>query len=206
MHYQHDYLHIEQLVLGQLQTNCYIVWDDKTQEAIIIDPADEGDLISQRILELQLDPKYIVLTHAHFDHVLGLLEVKLNFDLPILMHRADKFLLESLPQRARHWLQREVLSPPLADKYIDENFILEFGNLEFRTLLTPGHTPGSICLYNDQIIFSGDLIFKNAIGRTDFSYSSPSQMQESLQKISKLDQNLIIYPGHGERTKIKNEL
>lgn len=205
MHYQHGNLNIEMLTLGELQTNCYLVWDDKTQEAIIIDPADEGNLISERILELELKPKYIILTHAHFDHILGLLEVKLNFDVPILMHEADKFLLESLPNRAQHWLKRKTLPAPTADKFIKQSDQIIFGEQKFKILETPGHTPGSICIYNQDIIFSGDTLFKNAIGRTDLSYSSPSDMQNSLQKISKLDKKLVVYPGHGEPTAIREE-
>ncbi|MEN8253315.1 MAG: MBL fold metallo-hydrolase [Patescibacteria group bacterium] len=205
MQYQHGDLNIETLSLGELNTNCYLVWDSETQEAMIIDPADEGSFISEKILELKLKPKYIVLTHAHFDHILGLLEVKLNFDIPILMHEADNFLLESLPERAQHWLKRNTLPAPAAEQFINEPDQIAFGNFEFKILNTPGHTPGSICIYNQEIIFSGDTLFKNAIGRTDLSYSNPQAMRNSLQKIFELNKNLVIYPGHGEPTTIQTE-
>ncbi len=214
---------IKTFTLGPLQTNCYLVYDEASRETIIIDPADDGTFISEQIIELQLKPKYIVLTHAHLDHIMGLLEVKLNFDVPILMHKADQFLLESLPQRAQHWLKREVFPAPPADRFLTENNQLSIGNSQLRVLETPGHTPGSICLlsqrserdfstsvemttHNSQpILLSGDTLFANAIGRYDFSYSDYGKLQKSLKKLMDLPDDTIVYPGHGEATTIGEE-
>jgi glyoxylase-like metal-dependent hydrolase (beta-lactamase superfamily II) len=197
-------LHIQTLVLGELQTNCYLVFDEKTRHALIIDPADSGDSINQTILDLQLKPQAIVLTHGHFDHVLGLLEVKLAWNIPIYMHSADLFLLKDAAKSAHYWLKRDVDPVPPPDIFMDDLTELKIGSWSLKILTTPGHTPGSLCLYNEKVIFTGDTLFKDAIGRTDFKYSDPQKMQKSLQKIAQLPP-LEVYPGHGENTSIELE-
>ncbi len=199
-------LDIQTLVLGQLDTNCYLVTDHTLGETMVIDPADDGTVITDQILQSQLQLKYIVLTHGHFDHCLGLLEVKLNFGVPILMHQADQFLLDSLPQRASHWIHQSVPPAPPVDKYLVEGNTFTLGNTQFTVLHTPGHTPGSISLLSDDLIFTGDTLFKDSIGRYDFSYSSYKDLQHSLKRLLELPPGLVVYPGHGERTEIKEEI
>lgn len=195
---------IETLVLGELDTNCYVVFEEKQRQALIIDPGDSGDTVNQRIIDLQLQPQAILLTHGHFDHVLGLLEIKLAWNIPIYAHGADLFLLKDTPKSAQYWLSRAVDPVPPPDIFVDELKEVHFGisnsQLDFQLLPTPGHTPGSICLYNDEVIFTGDTLFKDGIGRTDFKYSDPQQMKTSLQKIHEIAAGLEAYPGHGEKT------
>ena len=192
-------MQIETLKLGQLDTNCYLAWCEKTDETIIIDPADEGGFISEKILELNLKPVAIILTHGHFDHILGLLELKLNFPkTPIMVHEADLFLIESVQKRAQHWLKMQVNPAPKVDKLLKEGNQIKFGQEALTVLHTPGHTPGSICLYSDLIMFTGDTLFRDgAIGRTDLSYSSPKKIQQSLKKIKDLPGSQQMYSGHG---------
>jgi hydroxyacylglutathione hydrolase len=205
-------MEIKTLKLGPLQTNCYLVWCPKTLEAIIIDPADEAGFITQEILNLKLKPKYIVLTHGHFDHVLGVLELKLNFNLPILLHQKDLSLYNQTQKSAQYWLQRQVDPIPPPDKFIKQNDRIKFGKETLKVIETPGHTPGSICLYSittphkNTLLFTGDTLFKNAIGRTDFSYSSPKDMQSSLKKLLQLPPKTKVYPGHENKTTIAQEL
>ncbi len=202
-------LQIETLCLGQLETNCYIAWCKQTLECIIIDPADSGDFITQTILGLQLKPLCIVFTHAHFDHVLGSLEVKLNFDIPIFMHPKDADLLKDAQKSAQYWLKKTVDPVPNATQPISEGGTLEVGHSKLTIIETPGHTPGSISLFADEpqpILFTGDTLFKAGVGRTDFAYSSPRELQKSLQKLfSEYPPKTICYPGHGEPTTLKNE-
>lgn len=192
-------MQIKTLKLGQLDTNCYLAWCEKTDEAIIIDPADEGGFISEKILELNLKPVAIVLTHGHFDHILGLLELKLNFpQAQIIMHQDDSFLVESVQKRAQHWLKMQVNPAPKTDRFIIDGDKIKFGQKVLTVLHTPGHTPGSICLYDDQIMFTGDTLFRDGIiGRTDLSYSSPKKMYQSLKKIRELPGSRQMYAGHG---------
>ncbi len=193
-------MQVKTFKLGQLDTNCYLAWCEKTDEAVIIDPADEGGFISEEIIRLELKLVGIVLTHGHFDHVLGLLELKLNFmHVPIMIHQADLFLLKTLQKRAQHWLKIQVNPAPTPDKLVKEGDKIKFGQEVLTVLHTPGHTPGSICLYNDQVIFTGDTLFEDGIiGRTDLSYSSSKKIKHSLQKIKNLSgPQRQSYAGHG---------
>lgn len=198
-------LAIKPLTLGDLQTNCYLVWCTRTFEAIVIDPADDGGFITDQILENQLQVKAIVLTHGHFDHVLGLLELKLNFPVPILIHEADQFLLQNAVNSALHWLKREVDPVPMADDFLHEGDVVQFGQESLTVMETPGHTPGSISLFNEDVVFSGDTMFKGSVGRTDFKYASPIKLNESLHRLMTLPDTLTVLPGHGEPTTIAAE-
>ncbi len=203
-------LQIETLCLGQLDTNCYLAWCKKTRECIVIDPADSGDSITQTILDLQLKPLCIVFTHGHFDHVLGSLEVKLNFDIPIFMHLKDTDLLKQAQKSAQYWLKRTVDPVPNKTQPISEGGKLEIGASKLTIIETPGHTPGSIVLFAQEaqpILFTGDTLFKAGVGRTDFEYSSPRDLQKSLQKLfDTLPPETTCYPGHGETTTLQVEV
>ena len=201
-------MQIQTLILGSLNTNCYLVSCSSNKETIIIDPADEGDFISQEILKLKLKPKAIILTHAHFDHALAILEVKLNFNIPIILHSKDIPLYKNISRSSLHWLKRKTDPLPLPDQFIEDKERIKFGKKYLTTLETPGHTPGSICLYSkkESLIFTGDTLFKNGIGRTDLSYSNPKDMTTSLKKLSQLPPSTKVFSGHGESTTIKKEL
>lgn len=201
-------LHYTSFTLGELATNCILLWDDSTNETVIIDPAASGDFIVQEVLNRQLTPTAIWLTHGHFDHVLGLLEVATAFDLPIWLHQADTFLLAQAAASAQHWLHITPDPVPPATHFWQEGDQLWVGNHQCTVLHTPGHTPGSVSVYSEtnDVLVSGDTLFKGTIGRTDFSYSDPKQMQKSLKKLLALPPATLVLPGHGEATTIKNEL
>lgn len=203
------------LTVGSMGTNCYLAVDTETLKTFIIDPGDEADFISNQILEKHLDPVGILLTHGHFDHCLAVLELKLNFNLPIYLHPDDLFLYEKADKSATYWSTQHVIArskatkqpPPLKlpkiDFFIKDKDILTFGSSRLTTIHTPGHTPGSCCFSTQSVnfqpsLFSGDTLFADGVGRTDLSYSSKSDLKKSLHKISKLSPDTIIYPGHGE--------
>lgn len=205
-------LQIESLTLGELDTNCYIAWCNETLQAVIIDPADAGESIADRVVSLQLEPKAILLTHAHFDHVLGTLALQLSFDIPVYLNSADAFLLEGAQKSAEHWLKHTVDPVPPANFSLQENQIITVGNCELQTIQTPGHTPGSCSFFwksneksdsrdfsfaQPSALFVGDVIFQNGIGSTDHKYSKKSDLFKSIQKIRDLG-HLRIFPGHGE--------
>lgn len=205
-------LQIETLSLGELDTNCYIAWCDETRRAVIIDPADAGESIAEQVLALQLEPTAILLTHAHFDHVLGLLATQLSFDIPVYLHPADTFLLEGAQKSAEHWLKHAVDPVPPATFDLTDGSTLKVGHTQLSVVHTPGHTPGSCSFYwqnskksdsekftfaEPSVAFVGDLIFKDGIGSTDHRYSQKNDLFKSIQKIRDLGSTRI-YSGHGE--------
>ena len=204
-------LSVKTLPVGDLEANCYLVSDGN--KCIIIDPGDDADFITETIASEKLTPIAIVLTHGHFDHVLGCLELKLNFNIPILLHEKDKKIYTSANQSAKHWLKKNTLKVPPIDQFIKEGDIIKVGAQTLTVIETPGHTPGSICLYSspphnskfiihNSVLFTGDTLFKDAVGRTDLSYSSPSDLSKSLLKLKAVSCQLptVVYPGHGEST------
>lgn len=180
-------MRVEKVVVGQLGTNCYLVWDEKTRKTIIIDPGDDGDYIIRKIQDFKLSPVLIIATHGHFDHVLAALELKLAFSIPFLIHKADLFLLNRVQQ---------------PNKFVKEGDIISFGQEKLKVLETPGHSPGGISLLEKGVVFSGDTIFADGFGRTDFSYGSKEDLEKSVKKLFKLPEDTIVYPGHGEETTI----
>jgi hydroxyacylglutathione hydrolase len=197
-------LEIEAFTLGALQTNCYLLSNTANQQAVIIDPADDGDFLNDELLRRGLTLEKIVLTHGHFDHCLGLLSLKSAWGAPVLMHFADQFLLEGAAASAKHWLG--VASDPVPPADVDLASLKEINIFDhkFEVIPTPGHTPGSVCLLSrsDKILFSGDTIFAGgSVGRTDFAYSNRQKMSASLMKLKSLQQAGHygqVYPGHGE--------
>ena len=199
----------EVLVMGELQTNCYLVWDTTSKEAVIIDAADDGVLISEEIERIGLKPKYILATHGHFDHNLGVLDLKLIYNIPYCVNIKDWFLLERQQETAKHFLNIDIKTPNLQkiDIDLDKKKEIKLGEEVLKIIKTPGHTPGSVCIYNrkNKILFSGDTLFKDCRGRTDFKYGSTENIFNSLKKIVKLPEKTVVLSGHGEQTTIKIE-
>jgi glyoxylase-like metal-dependent hydrolase (beta-lactamase superfamily II) len=199
----------EVLVLGQLETNCYIVWDEETKEGLVIDPADDGVGISEEIESKGIKLVGVVMTHGHFDHSLAALDLKLMYQVPVYISTKDKFLLDRQDETAKYFLKMELQTPNLVkiDKDLDEIKEINFGESKLEVIKTPGHTPGSICLYNkdNSLLFSGDTLFKDLRGRTDFKYGSTKKIYESLRKLMELPEDTYVYSGHGEPTTIGRE-
>ncbi len=193
---------IKQISLGQLKTNCYILY--KGTEGIIIDPADASDFISDEICRLNIKPQAIVATHGHFDHILAAGELQKIFNIPFYINKKDTFLLNEMNKSNQYWTKTKLEYPiPLKINELNENDEI----FDLKVITTPGHTPGSICLYlkNKKTLFSGDTLFKEAIGRYDFSYSSKGDIKNSLNKLFQLPEDTLVLPGHGENTILKYE-
>lgn len=189
-------MRIETLVVGRMAANCYLV------NGIIIDPGDDAEYI---ISHITIQPTMIVATHGHFDHIMAARALQLAYNIPFIMRKADAFLLQTMQLSAKHFLHITTDPAPKITKYIEDGDTI--GN--FTVMYTPGHTPGSICLYSikENVLFSGDTIFAGgAVGRTDHKYSSAYQLSESVQKILSLPKNTRILPGHGQATNVRQEL
>lgn len=198
-------MNIECLSLGLMEANCYIVDDGTT--CVLIDPADSADFILEIITRRNLKLLGMVATHGHFDHVMAVGEIQLSCDIPLFVHKRDDFLLKRINETAKHFLgfDPHALEPTNIEYLEMGNF--KIGNFEFEVIETPGHTPGSCSFYfqKEEIIFTGDTLFKDGIGRYDFSYSSKVDLDKSLQRLFKLPQDTVVYSGHGEVTTIGEE-
>lgn len=179
--------------VGDLQTNCYLIWNE-SNDCYIIDPGDDADFISTEIIRLKLNPLAILLTHGHYDHCLACLELKLNFNIPIYLNAKDSFLYKNAVRSSDYWSATKALKQPPTSPFPKK---ITLGKETIQVILTPGHTPGSVCFYNAPHLIVGDTIFEDGIGRTDFSYSSPKDLNKSLAKILSYPKETLIYPGHG---------
>lgn len=198
---------IERLVLGELQTNCYLVSDNG--EAVVIDPADEPDFITEKIARANLKLTAILATHGHFDHILGASGLQILTRAPFFIHSADLPIVKYMSKSARWWLHRKILEPtPKICGFLSDKEEIKCGKTIIKVLAVPGHTPGSVCFYapEEKVLFSGDLLFKKGVGRVDLPLSSVEDLQKSLKKIFLLPQETKVYSGHGEETTIGAEI
>jgi glyoxylase-like metal-dependent hydrolase (beta-lactamase superfamily II) len=199
--------HIETFSVGQLSTNCYLVFDTKTKDAVIIDPGDDGNYIAEKIVTFQLHPHAILITHGHFDHVLGVHELQNIFTIPAFINEKDNFLVKKMKNSAEYYLKRKIVEQEPIVTPILEN-TMSFGALVFDVLACPGHTPGGISyvLHNEDAIFTGDTVFaQGSVGRTDLSYSRPLDLARSICTLFQYPGRYRIYPGHGEHSTIGEE-
>jgi len=211
-------MEVKCLRVGELRTNCYLIWDEDTFDCFIIDPGDDADFITTEILQLKLKPQAILLTHGHYDHCLACLELKLNFNVPIYLDPKDNFLYQNASKSAGHWSKQPVIARSKTTKQsptfkqpptvpFPKN--IKLGNTTFKVIHTPGHTPGSCSFLVSPVkgrsgcaergssaLFVGDTIFEDGVGRTDFSYSSASDLKKSISQIRSFPENTLLYPGH----------
>jgi hydroxyacylglutathione hydrolase len=199
---------VQTFTVGAFLTNCYVASCEKTRNAIIIDPGfddpHEAEKIFKYVEENTLTPKFIVNTHGHPDHTCGNKAVKDRFNVPILIHEYDAHILGKLDKGTAELLRFRNNSTA-ADFLLHDGDPVKFGTITLKVMHTPGHTRGSISLLGEKQVFSGDTLFAGSIGRTDFPESSSADMKTSLQKLARLPDNFIVYPGHGPSTTIGEE-
>ena len=195
---------VHTLVVGKLQTNCYIL--ASKGEALVVDPGDEPPRILRYVNDLKAKLKTIVATHTHFDHVLGVTELKTQTGAPFLIHKDDLEILETMQERVRMFFGLKVPAPPKVDSFLKESDSVKFGGETLKVLHTPGHSPGSISLVGDGFVITGDALFNQSIGRTDLPGGDFNTLINSIKsKLFALSDDTMVYPGHGPETSIGDE-
>ncbi|MEK7397586.1 MAG: MBL fold metallo-hydrolase [Candidatus Poribacteria bacterium] len=190
--------------LGPMEANCYLLECEKTLSAIVIDPGDEADVILDIISDRKLKLEFIINTHGHIDHISANNDLKKKTSAKLCIHRLDADIIVDPQKNLSSFIGKPISSLP-PDRILEDGDIIESGTIKLKVIHTPGHSPGSISLLADDAIFTGDLLFAGGIGRYDFPGSSYEQIMDSLKKITELDDNLIVYPGHGFNTTIGEE-
>jgi glyoxylase-like metal-dependent hydrolase (beta-lactamase superfamily II) len=203
-------IHIKTFVFNPFQENTYLVYDE-TNQCLLIDPGchfeEEQQVLTRFIREKNLTPQYIIHTHGHIDHVLGINYLKQTFQLKAAMHPSDLEVLRQSKEFGR-MVGLDIEQPVDPDIFLEDNQALELGNTSFTVLHVPGHSPGSIALYHphEGVVFSGDALFRRGIGRTDLMGGDYMTLVQSIQnKLFTLPEQTLIYPGHGETTTIGEE-
>lgn len=188
---------IKNIIVGPIETNCYIVSDETTKDCAVIDPGDDGSLIMDYIEENGLKCRCLFLTHAHFDHIGAVNDLLEETDAVLYMNKKDV----GIPIGGNGM----VFNPPRDTRYYKEGDVVTVGALDFKVMETPGHTPGGVCLICQDALFSGDTLFKDSCGRTDFAASSTDDMMASLKRIGELPGDYEVYPGHMFTTTLDRE-
>jgi glyoxylase-like metal-dependent hydrolase (beta-lactamase superfamily II) len=197
---------IEQRTVGVFEENCYLVIDDETRRAVLIDPGDEGDRIVAMVRAADVELDAIWLTHAHVDHIGAVAAVVREFGVPVLLHPLDLPYYTQLSARAAVMYGIDFEQPDGPDRELAEGDILRCGSLRFDVMHVPGHAPGLVAFTGHGVSFGGDLLFAGSIGRTDLPFGSPADMTASLARYTgALPDETVVYPGHGPATTIGEE-
>jgi hydroxyacylglutathione hydrolase len=192
------------IVVGPLQCNCILLGCETTREAVLIDPGDEPEKILTALDEAKLDVKFILHTHAHFDHVGGTAGVRAKINAPTCLHQADEMLYQNLPMQGKMFGIPLAAAPKL-EKYLEHEEVLRFGNYALSIIHTPGHSPGSLCfkLKDAPALYSGDTLFQQSVGRADLWGGDERQLIRSIkERLLTLDDETLVHPGHGPSTSI----
>ena len=198
-------IQITGVVSGNLQVNCYIVYDVNLKKAIIIDPGEQAQKVINKIETLNLQPELLINTHGHFDHIFSDDIVREKYNIPLAIFKDDVEMLSDSNLNLSQYMDNPITIKQ-ADIIFDKEEVKETSFCKYKVIHTPGHSKGSICILTDDILFSGDTVFKYSIGRTDLPDGNYNELMQSLEKIKKLSKNITIYPGHGPVTTLKEEL
>lgn len=199
---------LKSFIAGMLENNNYLLIDEESKEAVLVDCSEYLPKIKNILQEYDANLKYVLITHGHFDHILGLNDLKKDFPNTVIVAPLDdKELIEDIET----FLDRFIggfgrVEVPHIDSYVSESDILEINNQKIQIISTPGHTKGSVCYFVDDKLFSGDTIFLESVGRTDLPGGSFEQIKKSVKTVlDKFEDSVQIYPGHGDATSVAHE-
>jgi glyoxylase-like metal-dependent hydrolase (beta-lactamase superfamily II) len=201
-------LEVRGVVVGLFRENCWIVGSRRRGEAVVIDPGDEPEEILALARDMGVKITRILASHAHLDHIMAVRDVTDATGAPFLLHADDVRIAEAMPNSARAWLNRDVLPPPAAAEHPVDGQDVEVAGVTLRVIHTPGHTPGSISLYaaEARLLFSGDTLFRESIGRTDLPGGDMDTILASIrQRLYTLPDDTRVLPGHMQETSIAHE-
>jgi glyoxylase-like metal-dependent hydrolase (beta-lactamase superfamily II) len=198
---------IKKFVLGMYQENCYVVFCSRTKKGFIVDPGIYSQEVINYIQEKQLDIEFVLLTHAHGDHICGLTDTVEKFNVPVYIHKKEAEILQDHKKNFSGEICGKMIERE-AERLLEDGEIIKIGYMEIKIIHTPGHTPGGICIYieAEECLISGDTLFDRSIGRTDFRYSSTEALIAAVkEKLYVLPDDTEVYPGHGTDTSILQE-
>ena len=199
-------LELQQCVLGPVYTNCYIAKNKETGEALIIDPADSPSKIELKVNAMGARPVAVLLTHGHFDHIMGVEAVREKYQIPVYACRQEEEMLREPSMNMTDQMGKSCSIR--LDVFLDDLQVFEAAGFSIQMIHTPGHTKGSCCYYlkDEGVLFSGDTLFCGSVGRTDFPGGSASQIRDSLHRLlAALPDDTSVYPGHDTSTTIGYE-
>ncbi len=196
---------LKQFIFGFLENNNYLLIDEVSKEAVLIDCTENSEKIGIMLKETGAKLKYLLLTHGHFDHVMGVNSLRNDYDCKVLINEADVPLLNTMSEHAMNFgLKAEGIAK--VDGYLKDEEVIKLSNIEIKVIFTPGHTKGGVCFLIGDKLFSGDTIFYESVGRTDLPGGNFQELVNSIQsRIFALDENVKIYPGHGICTTVGHE-
>ncbi len=195
---------VQTFTVGAFQENCYLLVDDRTNRAVIVDPGSEGSRLVEAIDNSGATLDAIWITHAHVDHVGAIASIKQRWDVPVYLHPLDRRLYEAAGRQAQVY-NVPFEEPPPPEREFAEGEQIRVGDVELEVMHAPGHSPGHVVIHGDGIALVGDCLFAGSIGRTDLPFSNPPQLAATLERISALPPETVVYPGHGMDTTIGQE-
>lgn len=191
---------------GQLENNMYLVIDEKTKKAVLIDASALIPEITEAVKAYGAVVEYILLTHGHFDHIMGLTELKKVLNAKAVICHDDLIISDNINEFTRLFGGLSESVPPVYEKFVKDGDIVTVGDMQIKVIHTPGHTEGGVCYLIEDKLFSGDTLFRESVGRTDLFGGSFEKLLDSVKnKLFKLDDNITVYPGHGPATTIGYE-